>query len=56
MMRVNVDTTYRCVNELGAWLALCEALGIHVQDRGCGEYLLTVPPGVSAPDPPGGPR
>jgi hypothetical protein len=42
----------RFADELGAWVALCEALGITVVDRGCGDYLLTVPAGVSVPEPP----
>lgn len=45
-----VDTT--SIDELGAWLAMCEALGITVVDNGCGNYTLTVPQGVAVPAPP----
>lgn len=47
-----VDVTTAPVDELGAWLAMCEALGIVAADRGCGVYDLTVPLGVRVPDPP----
>lgn len=40
------------INELGAWLACCEALGIVVVDLGCGLFELVVPPGVAVPEPP----
>jgi hypothetical protein len=47
---VHVDHGAR--DELGAWLAMCEALGIVVEPLGCGEYRLTVPLGVRVPEPP----
>lgn len=39
-------------NELGAWLLMCEALGIVVEPLGVGLYNLTVPAGVLVPEPP----
>jgi hypothetical protein len=47
-----VSVSTRSVDEVGAWVALCEALGIVVVDRGFGLYELTVPPGVAVPEPP----
>ena len=44
--------TTKAADEMGAWIAMCEALGIKVIDRGCGQFDLIVPPGVAVPDPP----
>lgn len=47
-----VDVGAAPLDELGAWLALCEALGIVVEQRGAGLYNVIAPTGVLVPEPP----